>query len=94
MRYETLNSLFITHHSLSRAAQRWGVRTTEDLQRAVNFISAKALNFLNERSKDESDRWLDTPPWGVRINLGECGGAIIVKKHETRSSLVVATVLE
>ena len=39
--------------------------------------------------------WLDTPPDGVRLPTMPGGeGMIVLKKHETRQALVVATVLD
>ena len=39
--------------------------------------------------------WLDTPPEGVRLPTMPGGeGMIVLKKHETRQALVVATVLD
>jgi hypothetical protein len=42
--------LFLTHHSLSRAAQRWGVRTVSDLSAAIEEIATVAFDYLINRS--------------------------------------------
>jgi hypothetical protein len=109
--------LFVTHHCLSRSAQRWGVRTVSDLSAAIEEITTVAFNYLTNRAAGSSreippdqprgaggdawfDTWFDTPPEGVRLPMpggtaGPDGGEplIVVKKHETRPALVVATLL-
>jgi hypothetical protein len=91
--------LFLTHHCLSRSAQRWGVRTVADLSAAISSITAVALEYLIKRSRaEERGTWFDTPPEGVRLPMprsAELGGkdVIVVEKHETRQALVVSTVL-
>jgi hypothetical protein len=97
--------LFVTHHSLSRSAQRWGVRTVEDLSTVIEKIIRVALEYLTNRgladamTGDGGDARFDTPPQGVRLPMpgsAELGdeGVIVVEKHETRQALVVSTVLE
>jgi hypothetical protein len=98
----------VTHHSLSRSAQRWGVRTVADLSAAIEEIATVAFKYLTNRSltdpansreadadsriKSRREAWFDTPPECVRLPMPG-GEPIVVKKHETRPALVVATVL-
>jgi hypothetical protein len=100
--------LFVTHHSLSRSAQRWGVRTVADLSAVIGEIATVAFEYLINRADADSrippdqprgaggdawfDTWFDTPPEGVRVPMPG-GEPIVVKKHETRPAFVVATVL-
>jgi hypothetical protein len=101
-------TLFLTHHCLSRSAQRWGVRTVEDLSATIHSIAAVMLEYFSQRlSASAGASWLDTPPEGVRLpvprsivpsvvmpgNIGPGKGVIVVEKHETREALVVSTVL-
>jgi hypothetical protein len=77
----------LTHHALSRSAQRWNVRTMEDLLKVVERIEIVVLRYIAEH-----ENWLDTPPEGVRLTMLEGEGTIVVKKYVMRSTLVVATV--
>jgi hypothetical protein len=65
--------LFLTHHCLSRSAQRWGVRTVADLSAAIEEITTVVFNHLTNRAAGSSreispgqprgaggDAWFDT----------------------------------
>jgi hypothetical protein len=106
VRHESFIWMFLSHHCLSRSAQRWGVRTVEDLSAVIEKIIRVVLEYLFKRGLADpqaDDAWLDTPPEGVRLPMPEGAGLedagpggdtmIVVKKHETREALVVATVL-
>jgi hypothetical protein len=84
-------ALFLTHHCLSRSAQRWRVRTVGDLSVVIERIIRVALVYLLKRGRaDSSEAWLDDiPPKGVRLpvsivddvghsNTGNSGEGIIV----------------
>ena len=45
--------LFLTHHCLSRSAQRWGVRTVGDLSAAIKEIIAVAFEYLRKRGQGD-----------------------------------------
>jgi hypothetical protein len=84
--------LFVTHHSLSRSAQRWGVRTAEDLSAVIETITDVAFAYLIEIGGVAQ---INTPPEGVRLPMSENNATVIVvEKHETRQALVVSTVLD
>jgi hypothetical protein len=92
--------LYLTHHCLSRSAQRWGVRTVADLFATITSIARVAIKYLHKRGlTNPRDAWFDTPPEGVRVPMpgsAKLGGkdVIVVEKHETRRALVVSTVLD
>jgi hypothetical protein len=86
--------LFITHHVLSRTAQRFGARTLDDLSAVVENLSSTTMKVLvqNELGFIDDDRWAKVPPMGWRIPLG--GNAVVVlKKHQSRPAFVAATVI-
>jgi hypothetical protein len=81
--------LVITHHALSRAAQRLGLRTEQHLQAVASRIWHGVIDFL-EKAPDE--RWFDPPPHGYHAPFGD-DGIVILEKHEKRRALVAVTVL-
>jgi hypothetical protein len=81
--------VFVTHHSLSRAAQRWGVRDGLEMMAAVGFMWNESLLYL-VNGRDFSSKWCETAPDGDKVKIGDT--TMIVKKHEKREALVVATV--
>jgi hypothetical protein len=83
--------LFLTHHCLSRSAQRWGVRTVGDLSAVIEKIINVALGHI---IKVSGVAQIDTPPAGVRLPMPGSDSRIVVNKHETRQALVVTTVLD
>lgn len=79
--------MFVTHHALSRAAQRFGVRTAE------HIVNVTWHTWLSTVEKSKSPAWLlNPPPQGHRINLGD-GVTAVLRRHETEGTLVVATFL-
>jgi hypothetical protein len=105
VRYGSCMWLFLTHHCLSRSAQRWGVRTVTDLSTVIKEIATVAIEYLHKRALADASsdgsltrRWIDTPPEGVRLPMPGGDGpdgenVIVLRKHETRQALVVTTVL-
>jgi hypothetical protein len=86
--------LFITHHVLSRTAQRFGARTLDDLSAVVENLSSTTIKLFvdNDLGFVGDDRWAKVPPMGWRIPLG--GDAVVVlKKHENHPAFVAATVI-
>lgn len=83
--------LFITHHAMSRAAQRLGMRTTDHLITATTAIWNGALELIKE--KETVEAWLDAPPQGWRAPIELMGNAtVVLKRHHKRQALVAATV--
>jgi hypothetical protein len=80
--------LFVTHHAMSRAAQRLGMRTTDQLITATEAILHGALELAVEKGLDE---WLNAPPQGWRVTLSD-DTVVVLKRHEKRKALVAATV--
>jgi hypothetical protein len=58
--------LFISHHVLSRAAQRSGLRTSEHLMDTVTMIWNAAAEFMNERGWET---FMNPPPAGHKVQL-------------------------
>jgi hypothetical protein len=80
--------LFITHHALSRTAQRFGMRSEPDLEAAANLIWTSALNHL----KDTPERWFEPPARGHFVPLG-ADGIVILERHRKRPALVAVTAI-
>jgi hypothetical protein len=83
--------LFVTHHALSRAAQRCGVKTSQHLLAVTENIF---LEVLEHRKQTESWRqWLDTiPPEGLRLPVAD-DAIVVLKRHEKRHAVVATTIL-
>ena len=45
--------VFITHHALSRTAQRFGLRTADDMIEALQIIWNAAATIMNEKGYEE-----------------------------------------
>jgi hypothetical protein len=84
--------LFVTHHAVSRMAQRLGVRTVADVLHAVKVIWTAAIDFITE--KKGNMEWLDAPPQGWRVKLGHSNDIVVLKRHAKRKALVAATVMD
>jgi len=88
--------LFITHHAMSRVAQRLGMRTSKHLMAAARIIWNGCLDLLNEKADRNADKdaWFKAPPAGWRVPILPMEGAVVVlKQHEKRRALVAATVI-
>jgi hypothetical protein len=89
VRHTGIMWLYLTHHCLSRSAQRWGVRTVTDLSAVITSIVTVAIEYLNKRGlhiATGGDAWLDTPPEGIRLPVSRGAGpggenVIVLKKH-------------
>jgi hypothetical protein len=89
----TIPVLFITHHVLSRTAQRLGLRTTDQLLGTMRAIWNGAMRLLDD--KESARAWLDAPPWGHRITVPCKSGRnaiVALKRHDSRKALVAATI--
>jgi hypothetical protein len=77
--------LIVSHHALSRLAQRCEVRTVRDLHYALGALGEAVMaepELLNA----------DIPPAGRRLNLA--GGIAVLRRDPDTGDLIVATVLE
>jgi hypothetical protein len=64
--------LIISHHVLSRTAQRHGLRTLDDMLDAIEALNHRIARFSLEMSRKASDgmNWiLQTPPEGWRVPI-------------------------
>jgi hypothetical protein len=90
--FKTNPFLFITHHALSRTAQRLGARTLDDLSTVITKLSDTAMNLLTEDRKFSDDKWwARVPPTGLRIPLTD-SIFVVLKKHSDRKALLAATI--
>jgi hypothetical protein len=82
--------LLITHHALSRAAQRFEVRTNEHMLSATRWIWNATQKLILENARD----WTPPPPQGLRVPLGTADNAVVVlKQHENRERTLVAATI-
>lgn len=90
--------VWITHHVLSRAAQRLGVRTVEQMLVMVRVIFNEAMSFLCKHKDDDyADVLAAIPPAGHRMEIkhkedGHTIVTLVFKRHEKRKGLVAATI--
>jgi hypothetical protein len=81
--------LFVTHHALSRAAQRFGATHSRHLIAATEHILVATLKLSNELGSME--RWLAPPPVGHRVPVA-ADATVVLKRHKTREALIAATI--
>jgi hypothetical protein len=83
--------LFVTHHALSRCAQRFGVRTMHQVVAAC--IAGKIWDAMVDAGVLPDQ----LPPQGHRVIVdGGQGGprmVVVLRRHETRCTLMATTVL-
>lgn len=83
--------LFVTHHCLSRAAQRADARTVEHLLIAAECIMKTVMTFSNKTGWPTA---LTAPREGWRVPLADNPDfAVVLRRHERRKALVAATLL-
>jgi hypothetical protein len=83
--------LFITHHCMSRTAQRLGMRSAGHMGVATRLIWNAAMKLIGEKGLDGV---LAAPPQGWRVQLIEDVAAVVVlQKHFKKNALVAATVI-
>jgi hypothetical protein len=82
-------SLFISHHALSRLAQRHGARTWRDLLDAAMEVLRAMADLAKELGLDEC---MKPPPAGWRVSM-KSGAVVVLRRHEKWDALVAATVL-
>jgi hypothetical protein len=86
--------LFITHHAMSRAAQRLGMRDEAQLEEASVVIWNASYKFLF-KSQDIKKCIDSMPGQGIRLPLDDDRPDVFVvlKKHEKWDALIAATVI-
>jgi hypothetical protein len=88
--FRSVSRLYLTHHALSRAAQRWGVRTATDLADAIEIISVEVVRHMH----DMGESWFDAiPPEGARVSVCESQCMLVLQRYENYDALAVVTVL-
>jgi hypothetical protein len=83
--------IFVSHHLLSRAAQRLGVRTLGQLQTMIGNVAAAGLKLVTD--KDDLDVVLKPPPAGWRIRLGD-DATVVLQRYGEKTALLAVTVLD
>jgi len=89
--------LFVTHHAMSRAAQRLGMRTSTHMLQATRVIWNAAMRLINEKYEEwiaDPDSWRSAAPlqgWRVPLEVGDA--LVVLKAHPRHRSLVAATVI-
>jgi hypothetical protein len=81
--------LFLTHHVLSRTAQRMGARTGDDLMNAIDAMLAATMTLMQSKGFDNA---LVAPPAGWRVPIGD-EAMMVLQPHETHRALVAVTVI-
>jgi hypothetical protein len=89
VRLLTQPMLLVSHHALSRLAQRHGAKTWRDLIGAAMEIWEAAMRLTDELGYERS---LEAPPAGWRTRI-EGGGVVVLKRHERLEALVAATII-
>jgi hypothetical protein len=91
VRLSIIPKLFMTHHVISRMAQRHGMRTVDDM-----IMEAKAMwNTAAGLFNDEKFAIESVPDRGIRVPIvGRDGAVVILKRHQRwDKSLLAATTL-
>jgi hypothetical protein len=87
---EVVPTLLISHHSLSRLAQRRGARTWQDLLNASMGIWVAMIRHADEIGMKKC---LNPPSAGWRISFNDDGGIVVLRRHEKFEALIAATIL-
>ena len=84
--------VFVTHHALSRAAQRFGVRGSEHMITVAESVWDAAFRLINDKGGVENA--LAAPPdgWRTMMEIMDVRATVVLKRHEKRHALVAATV--
>jgi hypothetical protein len=76
--FRSWSQLYLTHHCLSRAAQRWGVRTAAELAHAIKVISGEAVRYM----RDKGENWFDgVPPEGARVSVCDTQCTLVLQRY-------------
>lgn len=81
---KTVPMMFLTHHAISRAAQRFQVRTAEHIVGLAHSTLCEVCEHLSR------ERWHNPPPQGHHIPIGD-GATAVLRLHEDSKTLFVAT---
>src|SRR6516162_1109958 len=84
--------LVITHHALSRYAQRGGGRTAQDLEKMCNALWEKTMKISHETKLNSWEAFVNKGPYRIPF----ANGVAVLEKHDGSHShtLVAVTVLE
>jgi hypothetical protein len=87
--------LFVTHHAMSRTAQRLHMRDETQLEMVSSIIWNAAASFIGDNLKSDMKEWVASlPSKGVRVPLANGSNIFVVlKKHEKWDSLIATTVI-
>jgi hypothetical protein len=82
--------VLISHHAISRTAQRLGLRTNNHLMIAVKAIWNTTIKLINEK---RSKAWSDVPAAGWRAPLDDKSVVVLQRHYRREKILVAATVI-
>jgi hypothetical protein len=82
-------ALFVSHHALSRLAQRHGARTWKDLLDAAMEIWFAMAQLASELGMEE---YVKPPPAGWRLSM-KSKAVVVLQRHEKFTALIAATIL-
>jgi len=94
--------LIISHHVLSRTAQRHGLRTLDDMFGAIEILNQWVIKFFRymDTETDDRNRILQAPPEGWRVPINsrswvaeETDAHLIIQRHWTLGIPVAVTIL-
>jgi hypothetical protein len=85
--------LIISHHVLSRTAQRHGLRTVDDMFGAIETLNQWVLNFT-----DNTIRQVPPEGWQIPINsrswvVEETDAKLIIQRHRTLGIPIAVTII-
>jgi hypothetical protein len=88
--------LFVTHHALSRVAQRFGATHSHHLLNLTTNIFNQLMDEQMERGKAGTLRqWLDAvPPEGYRMPVADVVTVVLKRHQKYKGALVAATIFK
>jgi len=83
---ESRRFLYVTHHALSRLAQRCGARTVEDLIAATKVLAVTYMRWVTKHNERPAD--------GTRLEVEGICTAVLCRHENDLGNVVVVTILE
>jgi hypothetical protein len=80
---------YVSHHILSRHAQRLGSRTIDEMLLTISKIGLSVLELVKDKSAEQA---MNPPPSGWHVPFDD-GAKMVLCKHEEKQVLVAVTVL-
>lgn len=95
LKLSTMPLVLVTHHALSRAAQRYDVRTGAQLLHVTEVIFAKALDYLFKEGRSVDEALAQVPAYGVRLTVmqRDVTVTLVLRRDPERDGMLVATTI-